>query len=144
MKNFYSTLLTLNIGDRIVVPKSTLNFVQHHAIFLGFQNGQFWIIENKDGIGVRVVSADVFFAGVNVITRIERFNPRPGYFSNELVTYALSKKGKAYNLVHYNCETFCNDIQHHVPVSQQANNGLAIGAFVSITLLLVALSAGSN
>lgn len=118
--------------------------MQHHAIFLGFQNGHFWIIENKDGFGVRVVNADVFFTGVDVITRIERFVPRAGYSRNDLATYALSKKGTAYNLLHYNCETFCNDVMHHVPVSKQTNNGLAIGAFTGVALLLFALAASSD
>lgn len=144
MKKFYPILLTLKIGDRLVVPKSTLNLVQHHAIYLGFQNGRFWIIENKDGIGVRVVDSDVFFADVNIITRVERFISRSGYSRNDLAIYALSKKGKSYSLLHYNCETFCNDIQHHVPKSDQAETGLAISAFAGIAILLIALAARSN
>lgn len=144
MKKFYPILLTLKIGDRLVVPKSTLNLVQHHAIYLGFQNGRFWVIENKDGIGVRVVDSDVFFADVNIITRVERFTPRSGYSRNDLAIYALSKKGKSYSLLHYNCETFCNDIQHHVPKSGQAETGLAISAFAGIAILLIALAAQSN
>jgi hypothetical protein len=139
MKNFYNTLISLKIGDRIVVPKSSIQWIQHHAIFLGYENGQYWFIENKEGIGVRVVSADIFFTGVSHITRIVPFNPRYGYGCEELLEYALSKRGKGYHLTNYNCEHLANDIQNHVVKSSQATTGVAIGIF-SLALLIGAIA----
>jgi hypothetical protein len=136
---FYNTLLSLKAGDRIVVPKSSIRMIQHHAIFLGFWDGRFWIIENKAGHGVRLVDSDTFFNGVTQITRIEKFSPRVNYDRNDLIRFALSKRGKKYDLVNYNCETFCNEIVHHKPVSAQANTGLGLFATVAAVAILAGL-----
>jgi hypothetical protein len=145
MNRFYATLISLQIGDRIVVPKSNLDLVQHHAIFIGYENGHFWFIENKDGIGVRVVNADVFFTGVQKITRIVPFQPKNGYGRIELVNYALSKKGMRYHLTNYNCEHFANEVQHRVVKSRQADTGVGLALFGLAALLIGGLaSAGSK
>jgi len=142
MKKFYSTLISLQVGDRVVLPKSGLDLVQHHAIFLGLSNGHYWFIENKDGIGVQVVDSETFFLGSEKITRIERFQPRAGYSRPDLVEYALSLRGKGYELLKYNCEHFCNDVQHRTVSSNQANIGVGIGIAAGLALLIGIAASG--
>lgn len=136
------TLITLKVGDRVVVPKSALDMVQHHAIYLGYWKGQYWFIENKEGIGVRVVSADVFFGGVNKITRIVRFIPRANYSRQDLYDYALSLRGRAYNLLSYNCEHVANQIQNRVIKSKQSDTGVGL-AILGLSLMLIGGIAGA-
>lgn len=144
MNKFQQTLNSLRAGDRIVVPKSYLRVVQHHAIYLGFENGQHWIIENKEIFGVRVVNAATFFAGVNEITRITPFNPKTGYSRNDLINYALSKKGKRYHLTNYNCEHFANEVQHRVVKSKQADTGVGFAIFGLALLLIGGIASGGR
>lgn len=136
MRKFLHVLNTLQIGDRLVVPKSNFRMVQHHAIFLGFLNGHYWFIENKESFGVRIVTAEVFFVGVDEITRIVKFVPKVGYSRRVLSDYALSKKGKGYNLVSYNCEHFANEVQNRVIKSHQADTGVALGMLAGLVLLI--------
>ena len=43
----------LEPGDRIIIPKSLLGLVQHHALYLGYNNlGQHLICENVFGVVV--------------------------------------------------------------------------------------------
>lgn len=140
MRNFLHILSTLQVGDRIVVPKSGFNMVQHNAIYLGFKNGRHLIIENKEGFGVRVVYAETFFAGVQKITRVTRFVPKYGYSRNDLANYALSKKGKAYDLWNYNCEHFANEVQHRVIKSKQSDTGKGIAALGIAALVIAGLA----
>ena len=100
--------------------------IQHHAIYLGFNNGKHRFIENKEWVGVQVTDAESFFAGVNEITRIIRFIPKDGYSRNDAVRYALNKRGRRYHLTNYNCEHFANDVQHRVVRSKQAESGIGI------------------
>lgn len=143
-KKFHSTLISLQIGDRIVVPKSSIDWIQHHAIFLGYENGHYWFIENKENIGVRIVNEETFFYDVLKITRIVRFKPSSGYTRSDLVRRALSKKGKAYHLTNYNCETLCNELQYGVRQSQQATNGIGIVIACLFMLTIGVLIANSN
>lgn len=136
MNKFYNYLLQLNPGDRVVVPKSSINWVQHHAIYLGCDEyGRHLLIENKDGIGVRVVTAETFFIGVTKITRTQKFTPRPGYSRQDLVNYALSKRGRKYHLMTYNCEHFANEVQNRVVKSQQVNVGFGVVAGFALLLM---------
>lgn len=140
MKKFLPILGTLQLGDRIVVPKSKLDLVQHHAIYFGFNKNQHWFIENKEGFGVRVVTAEVFFVGVEKVTRITKFNPRINYTRNHLRDYALSKRGKSYHLWNYNCEHFANDVQHGFAKSTQAETGKGLAAIGIIALVIAGLA----
>jgi hypothetical protein len=137
MSNFLHILRNLEVGDRIVVPKSAWNMVQHHAIFVGYWDNQYWFIENKEGHGVRIVSAAVFFAGVERVTRTIKFVPRHNYSRNDLYAYALTKRGRAYDLWNYNCEHFANEVQHRVIKSAQSENGRGI-AVLGIAALVIA------
>ncbi len=132
--------MTLEVGDRVVVPKSTWDFVQHHAIYLGYWNNQYWFIENKEGYGVRIVSADVFFIGVNKVTRIIKFIPRYNYSRSNLYKYALTKPGRAYDLWNYNCEHFANEIQHRVIKSDQSDTGKGLAALGLVALVIAGLA----
>lgn len=135
--------MKLEIGDRIVVPKSAWDLIQHHAIYLGNWNNQYWFIENKEGYGVRIVNADVFFAGVNKVTRINKFTPRYNYSRNDLYNYALTKQGRRYELLSYNCEHLCNELQYHVVKSKQADTGIGLTLF-GLGLLLISGIAGAS
>jgi len=53
-----------------------------------------------------------------------------------LVEKALSKLGKPYSLINYNCESFCNDVQYNIIKSAQVSVGLFIG-FVGIMIALL-------
>lgn len=129
-------MLNLKPGDRIVVPKSGLRLIQHHAIYLGQNHqGQHLIAENKIGIGVRVVTAEEFFRDVIEVTHIERF---AGSNSERktAVQKALSKLGLPYNLINYNCQHFANDVQYGRVQSEQVEKGFVLTVIV---LLFVGL-----
>ena len=123
--------LKLLPGDRIVVPKSRWNFIQHHAIYLGTNvQGDHVFAENKSGIGVRLVTDAEFFEGVTRITAIERF--KGSKQERELaVERALSCLGIAYELIDYNCEHFANEVQYQKRESKQVTNVLA-GLFLGL------------
>lgn len=136
MKGYNNIINSLQVGDRIVVPKSSIRWVQHHAIYLGFQNGYHWFIENQEGVGVRTITAEQFFSGVLDVTRVERFKPSLNYTRGDLVQFALSKRGTKYSLLGYNCESFANQVQYGSVKSTQADTGLALGAVAALALLI--------
>jgi Permuted papain-like amidase enzyme, YaeF/YiiX, C92 family len=118
-------------ADRIVVPKSELRVIQHHAIYLGQNNqGVDLIAENKIGHGVRLITGDDFFGNQIEITRVERFTGT-NYERQIAVQKALQKLGKPYDLINYNCESFASEIQTGVPHSKQVETiyeGVAVAA----------------
>jgi hypothetical protein len=143
MNKFLHVLNTLQIGDRIVVPKSTWNIVQHHAIYIGYWNSQHWFVENKEGYGVRVASAFEFFNQVEKITEVRRFIQKPGYNRDDLYRYALSRVGRPYKMLTYNCEHFANEIQYRIVRSKQTEAGFGL-AFLGLVLLIFAGARASN
>jgi hypothetical protein len=117
----------LQPADRIVVPKRNLRMVQHHAIYLGKDEyGTDWIAENKIGKGVHIVTASDFFSDVIEVTRVEPFRGNQ-YQRKEAVQFALSLKGRNYDLLQFNCEHYANVVQHRVPISHQAKTGIGLG-----------------
>jgi uncharacterized protein YycO len=126
----------LKPADRIVVPKSGLRVIQHHAIYLG-QNkkGEHLIAENKIGYGVRVVNADIFFKDAIEITRIERFSGN-NFQRKIAIKKALTKLGLPYDLINYNCHHFANEIQNGWPQSEQVINAFAVGIMILFLTLL--------
>lgn len=142
-RKFLPTLATLQIGDRVIVPKSNIRWIQHHAIYIGFVNGEHRFIENKEGCGVREINASTFFQDVLEITRIERFCPRYNYSRQDLVIYARSLKGRFYNLVSYNCEHVANEIQYRFIKSRQAIVAIGIALVVAI-IAVICMIAGKN
>lgn len=125
----------LKPADRIIVPKSGLEIVQHHAIYLG-QNkyGEHLIIENKIGYGVRVVTIDVFLKNVSVITDIKKFKGS-NYDRKIAIERALKNHGQPYDLINFNCEHFSNKVQHNVVESFQINRFLAGLMFIFVFVL---------
>jgi hypothetical protein len=121
-------------GDRIVEPKSNLRIVQHHSIYLGQDiYGVEWIIENKIGHGVRLVTSHDYFNDVIEIKRIERFLGS-GNERRLAVQKALWEVGKPYDLINYNCQHFANYVQHGEIRSEQVTGGIALG----LALLIIA------
>ena len=129
--------LKLQPGDRIIVPKSGLNLVQHHAIYLGEDDyGNHFMCENIFGRGVQLTRVNEFFMDVKVVTRIEKFSGS-NYDRKIMVQKALSRLGKPYNLINYNCESFANDVIHKTAVSKQVKNAMGIlGIAIVIGLVL--------
>lgn len=127
----------LRPADRIVVPKSNLRLIQHHAIYLGRnEQGVDVIAENKIGIGVRLVSADEFFKDVSTITRIERFIGSE-YDRKRAIERAISLVGYDYDLFDFNCEHYSSLVQHNEKKSNQAQTATVMGVF---TLLFLGLA----
>lgn len=126
----------LEPGDRIVIPKSLLGLVQHHALYLGYDEfGQHLICENVIGVGVKLTRVENFFQDVKSITRIEKYQGN-NFERKRIVQKALTRLGKPYSLINYNCESFCNDVQHNMIKSAQVSVGLFVG-FVGIMLAVL-------
>jgi hypothetical protein len=119
-------------ADRIVVPKSSLSLVQHHAIYLGKdQFGRDLIAENVFGQRVQITPLDQFIQKNPIITRIESFkgnNPE----RRDSVEYALKLMGKPYHLINFNCEHFANEVQHKVSFSPQIRIGVSVLLFIGL------------
>ncbi|MDB5227426.1 MAG: lecithin retinol acyltransferase [Bacteroidota bacterium] len=138
MTNKFKNLL-LRPADRIVVPKSNLNWVQHHAIYLGKDSyGVHWFAENKIGKGVQFTTATDFFASVNEITGIERFIGNVQE-RDEAVRRAYLHKGKPYDLLLFNCEHYSNMVQYKEIRSEQISTGLKVGLGFAALLLFGAI-----
>ncbi|MEY4835023.1 MAG: hypothetical protein RI980_1138 [Bacteroidota bacterium] len=126
----------LEPGDRIVAPKSLFGIIQHHALYLGYNNlGQHLICENIIGVGVKLTRVEDFFQDESSVTRIEKFQGN-NLERRKLVEKALIKLGKPYSLINYNCESLCNDVQYNIIKSAQVSVGLFIG-FVGIMIALL-------
>lgn len=122
-------------ADRIVVSKSGLRIVLHHALYLGRNHlGVDLVAENKIGFGVRLITADDFFKDVTEVTRIEKFNGT-NYQRKIAVQKALNKLGRSYHLIDYNCQHFANEIQYNRIKSDQVDGlfeGLKVAAGVAV------------
>ena len=130
----YSQHYGLKPADRIVIPKSNLRIVQHHAIYLGFDSNNIeWIAENMIGEGVRIVKASDFFISAKEITRIEKFTGTETQ-RNDAIKRAIALKGSNYNLLTFNCEHYSNVVQHNKPNSNQVGQGFVF----TILALIVA------
>lgn len=135
--------LDIEPGDRIVVPKSSIGIVQHHALYLGYNNlGQHLICENIIGVGVKLTRVEDFFQDAISVTRVEKFQD-DNFERRKIVEKALSKLGTPYNLINYNCESFCNDIQHNIIKSFQSSIGLFVG-FIVIMITMINIDYGKE
>lgn len=128
--NFY--LDTLQPADRLVIPKSGLNLVQHHVIYLGKDNyGNRMYIENAIEKGVQVVSEAYLFRSGYELTRVERFQGNQ-HQRNLAVLFATQLIGKQYDLLGFNCEHYANTVQHRKSYSNQVGVGLGLGLFALV------------
>lgn len=133
----------LEPGDRVIVPKSLLGLVQHHALYLGNNEfGEHLMCENVIGKGVILTRVDYFFQDINGNTRIEKFNG-DNLQRKLIVQKAISKLGSPYSLINYNCESLCNDVQHNITKSAQVSVGLFVG-FVGIMISLLKADYGKQ
>jgi len=129
-RKFY--LDTLHPADRLVIPKSSLRLVQHHAIYLGKDNnGNRVYIENAIGKGVQIISEAHLFRGGYELTRVKRFTGNQQQ-RNAAVQFAMQLQGKQYDLLNFNCEHYANTVQHRKTHSNQVGNGLALGLFALV------------
>lgn len=133
----------LEPGDRIIIPKSLLGLVQHHALYLGYNNlGQHLICENVFGVGVKLTRVEDFLQDAKNVTRIEKFHGN-NFERKQIVQKALIRLGRPYSLINYNCESFCNDVQHNVIKSPQVSVGLFVG-FLGIMIALLGMQSKSE
>lgn len=133
--------LGLNSGDRVITPKSSWNLVQHHALYLGCDDwGNHFMCENIINEGVRLTRVHEFFNGVEKVTRIEKFTGNQ-ISRKSTVQKALARLGKPYNLINYNCESFCNEVVHGKSFSEQAKFGLGLGL---LAMLFIVFSGSSK
>lgn len=126
--NFY--LDTLQPGDRVVLPKSSLGLIQHHVIYVGKNAmGNRMYIENAIGRGVQLVSEAYLFRDGYSITRIEPFIGNQ-HQRNIAVKAALKMIGRNYDLINFNCEHYANSVQYSRSYSPQVVNGVFLGLVV--------------
>lgn len=126
----------LQVGDRVIVPKSLLDIIQHHAIYVGLRNGDHWFVENKENIGVRLITARDFFNETEKITSVIRFTPTVQHSRSSLVQKGLRMIGKSYHLLNYNCESFANELQGGRVLSKQVENWRTVFSIAAGLLLM--------
>lgn len=107
-------------GDRIVVPKSGWEIIQHHALFFGNVNGEAMVAENKEGRGVVLTPLDVFLTDAGRITRTVPFT---GSYQQQafVMDRVNARLGRRYDKWIYNCEHFVNDVLHFRVESRQSD-----------------------
>lgn len=129
-RKFY--LNTLQPADRLVIPKSGLRLVQHHAIYLGKDgNGNRMYIENAIGKGVQVITEAYLFRDGYELTRVERFTGNEQQ-RNAAIEFARRLIGQQYDLFNFNCEHYANTVQHGKRYSKQVDKGLVLGLFALV------------
>jgi hypothetical protein len=126
------SLHSLKIGDLIVRAKGP--FSTHYLVYLGIQNGIRMVAENQIGVGVRVTTLEAALAN-NAIKRFEPFGGAE--HDRSLVLIKVNNLiGRAYDLVHFNCEHFARWIASGKPESKQVKVAgaltLAGGAIMAI------------
>lgn len=127
MQRFY-----LSPGDRIIIPKSPLGLVQHHAIY----DGDGHVYENKFGFGVVRTPLSVFFNNTLGVTEVRRFQG-----TDVQLRFALNRAknllGRPYHLVRFNCEHFADYVQWGRSYSKQVVTGLSISAAALAVLVVI-------
>jgi len=133
----YASIYNLQPADRIVTPLFKTEITQHHAIYLGFNElGQELIAENHINDGVRIITAVQFLGENPKLTRIQKFQGN-SFQRNLAVNKAASLIGTTYDLFHYNCEHYAEEIQYGIARSKQVNNFLmGIGILTGLFLLI--------
>lgn len=125
-------LKNLKPGDRLVLPKSNLGLVQHHAIYIGndaYGNRQY--IENYIGKGVQRVDENYLFRDGYHLTRVEPFIGNA--FQRRLaVNRAVALIGTQYDLVNFNCEHYANAVQYGKQFSNQVGNGILATVLLAV------------
>ena len=129
--------LGLTPGDTVISPKSSFEVVQHYALYLGQDyGGNHYMCENAYGKGVKLTRVQDYFTEYTKLTSIKRFTGNHQERINA-VQYALTRLGRSYDLINYNCEHFVNDVLFKKPSSKQVANVLVVLGFAFIVKLLV-------
>lgn len=133
--------LYLKSVDRVVIPKSELDLVQHHGIYAGRDaHGQHWFLENNWKNGIQYTPSTEFFNNVPADKiRVSAFEGDNAQRTAALVR-AKSRLGEKYNLFLYNCEHYCNEVQYGKARSVQI---LAALVLAILTFLLIRSSSRS-
>ena len=126
-------------GDRIVVPKSRWEIIQHHAVFFGNVNGEAMVAENKEGRGVVLTPLDVFLADAVQITRVHPFT---GTYQQQAIMMdrVVARLRRTYDRWNYNCEHFVNDVLHFRVESRQSDIAKAILGGVMVAAAVYGLA----
>ncbi len=123
-------LESLRPGDRVVLPKSRIGLVQHHAIYIGKdQSGNRIYIENAVGRGVQLISESYLFRDGFKLIRIEPYKGSQ-HQRSAVVKAALKMVGKKYDLINFNCEHYANSVQHGKSYSSQISVAMTVGLLV--------------
>jgi Lecithin retinol acyltransferase len=135
MKNVIN-INQLKPADKIIVPKSQFNLVQHHAIYLGKDHfGEDLIAENIVGKYVCITPASEFFATNPIITDMEPF-VGDNLERRRAVERALQLMGKPYDLINFNCEHFANEVQTGIAFSSQVRIGVGVVIVIAVIAAL--------
>jgi hypothetical protein len=123
-----NTLNTIKTGDLIVRTKGLVS--THYMVYLGYVGNIEMVAENQVGCGVRIVSLLEALAN-NRIKRIESFIGTPDQRKH---VFAKVKQyvGKAYDLIHFNCEHFARMISNGKIESKQVQNSAVATGMVGI------------
>jgi len=122
----------LEPADRIVVPKSGLQIVQHHAIYWGMDNNfNHWVMENVIGVGVKYTELGEFLSNTAKITRVEKFNGN-WWARQQAINRGQRHIGQPYNALTFNCEHFANIVQRDKDKSGQVSTVLGVAALAAL------------
>jgi hypothetical protein len=130
-------------ADAIIVGKRFLSFFDHYIIYLGQEeNGEHWFAANMVETGVTLISEEKAKEYL-IEYKPESIRSFTGneYERKEAVKFAMSKIGKPYNLVSYNCENYANEVQYGINESKQVQNA---GKFLLSLALGVLIFKGIN
>ena len=133
MLNFYD--LHLLPGDRVLIPKSLFNLVQHHAIYAG----KGWFYENVIGKGVVLTHYARIFKDGPSITSISRLNAND-HERHLALRRAQKLIGTPYHLTNFNCEHFANYVQYGRSGSKQVESVIGLGAVALFVIATVRAS----
>lgn len=112
----------LSFGDILVRTKGGF-LSEHYAVFIGYQNGRFAVIENQTGFGIRIISLQQFLNEGN-FKRIRKLNGNP-----EIVLRNINivwQRNESYNLLLNNCEHFANEVTTGTAYSSQIRKGVGL------------------
>ena len=126
-------------ADSVTIPKSSFGIVQHHALYLGYDEYNYhYMCENLIGVGVKLTRVEDFFKGVKHVTSIKKFTG-DNFQRKQVVQRALTKLGQPYHFINYNCEHFVNDVLQNNSTKNQVTTAFKVASGVALFFLVVTL-----